>query len=30
MARAISSGLEVADRIRELGIEIRWGVHSGE
>jgi class 3 adenylate cyclase len=29
-ARAISCGLEVVQRVRELGIEIRAGVHTGE
>jgi len=29
-ARAISCGLEVIQRVRELGIEIRVGVHTGE
>jgi class 3 adenylate cyclase len=29
-ARAISCGLEVIERVRELGIEIRVGVHTGE
>jgi len=29
-ARAISCGLEVVERVRELGIEIRVGVHTGE
>ena len=29
-ARAISCGLEVAQRVRDLGIEIRAGVHTGE
>src|SRR6266508_2124074 len=29
-ARAISCGAEVVERVRELGIEIRVGVHTGE
>ena len=29
-ARAIRSAMEIADRVRELGIEIRAGVHTGE
>ena len=29
-ARAISCGLEVVERVRELGIEVRAGVHTGE
>jgi class 3 adenylate cyclase len=29
-ARAIRCGLEVAERVRELGLEIRAGVHTGE
>jgi len=29
-ARAIRCGLEISDRVRDLGIEIRAGVHTGE
>jgi class 3 adenylate cyclase/pimeloyl-ACP methyl ester carboxylesterase len=29
-ARAIRCGLQVADRVRELGLEIRAGIHTGE
>ena len=29
-ARAIRCALDIADRVRELGIEIRAGIHTGE
>jgi class 3 adenylate cyclase len=29
-ARAVRCGLEITDRVRELGIEVRAGVHTGE